>query len=210
MKTCSKCKKNKPLEEFPKNKSRKDGIHNHCKDCHSNSRRIYYAKNTEKVLNKQKNKYWNYPEEKRLYAKKHYEKNKEKYKPTKRKYWIKNRKRDLVKNKLWRIENIEHLKSYKKEQAALINANTAKRRAMKLCATPGWTNLDLVKEFYLIAKEKTFQEGIDYEVDHMIPLQGENVCGFHCQNNLQVITAVENYSKGNKLLGKYTKLSPIL
>jgi len=166
--------------------------------------------NTEKVLNKQKNKYWNYPEEKRLYAKKHYEKNKEKYKPTKRKYWIKNRKRDLVKNKLWRIENIEHLKSYKKEQAALINANTAKRRAMKLCATPGWTNLDLVKEFYLIAKEKTFQEGIDYEVDHMIPLQGENVCGFHCQNNLQVITAVENYSKGNKLIGKYTKLSPIL
>ena len=84
MKTCSKCKKNKPLEEFPKNKSRKDGIHNHCKDCHCNSRRIYYAKNTEKVLNKQKNKYWNYPEEKRLYAKKHYEKNKEKYKPTKR------------------------------------------------------------------------------------------------------------------------------
>ena len=33
---------------------------------------------------------------------------------------------------------------------------------------------------------------------------------FHCHNNLQVITAVENYSKGNKLIGKYTKLSPIL
>jgi len=42
MKTCSKCKEVKEIIDFPKNKSRDDGIHNHCKLCHAQSRRVYY------------------------------------------------------------------------------------------------------------------------------------------------------------------------
>lgn len=41
--------------------------------------------------------------------------------------------------------------------------------------------------------------GFDWHVDHMIPLQADNVCGLHVWNNFQVIPAYINMSKGNKL-----------
>lgn len=34
MKKCKKCGKTKKISEFIKNKSRKDGIHSYCKNCH--------------------------------------------------------------------------------------------------------------------------------------------------------------------------------
>ena len=43
-----------------------------------------------------------------------------------------------------------------------------------------------------------------WEVDHIIPLQGENVCGLHVDYNLQYLTPEENGKKGNRL---YVELS---
>lgn len=69
----------------------------------------------------------------------------------------------------------------------------AKRRANKLNATPKWADLQRIKEIY-----DNCPEG--YHVDHIIPLQGYNVCGLHVETNLQYLTEKENLSKGNKLL----------
>lgn len=43
--------------------------------------------------------------------------------------------------------------------------------------------------------------GIPFEVDHIIPLNGKNVCGFHMVENLHVITKTDNRTKSNKLKG---------
>ena len=70
---------------------------------------------------------------------------------------------------------------------------SAKRRAAKLNATPKWANLQKIKEIY-----NNCPQG--YHVDHIIPLQGKNVCGLHVENNLQYLLARDNLVKSNKLL----------
>lgn len=68
---------------------------------------------------------------------------------------------------------------------------TALYRASRLQATPGWANLSKIEEIY-----KNCPEG--YHVDHIIPLNGVNICGLHVENNLQYLSAKDNCSKGNK------------
>ena len=69
---------------------------------------------------------------------------------------------------------------------------SSKKRALKLKAIPKWANLEKIKEIYLKRKQ-------GYHVDHIIPLQGKNVCGLHVENNLQCLKAKYNLSKGNNL-----------
>ena len=72
-----------------------------------------------------------------------------------------------------------------------MNSLTAKRRAAKLQRTPAWADLKAIKQFYLNCPK-------GYQVDHIVPLRGVNVSGFHVLNNLQYLTKSENSSKGNR------------
>lgn len=94
-----------------------------------------------------------------------------------------------------------HNKTYKVRNPHLKLAEKAKRRATKLSATPSWLTSEdfwLIREVYSISKLRTTMTGTDWEVDHIVPLQGKNVCGLHVPLNLQVITAHENRTKGNR------------
>jgi 5-methylcytosine-specific restriction endonuclease McrA len=80
------------------------------------------------------------------------------------------------------------------------NAITAKRNASKLQRTPIWLTKEHYKQiadFYKKAKELDTLTGIKHHVDHIVPLQGENVSGLHVPWNLQILTATENCSKHN-------------
>lgn len=82
-------------------------------------------------------------------------------------------------------------------------AKTAKRRAAKLQATPKWlteTDYLAILKFYNEAKRLEKETGIKYHVDHIVPLQGVNVCGLHVPWNLQVIPATDNIRKHNTWL----------
>ena len=68
----------------------------------------------------------------------------------------------------------------------------AKRRAMKLQATPHWANQEVIKQIYKEATEKGMH------VDHIVPLNNPLVCGLHCEFNLQILPATENLRKSNK------------
>lgn len=48
MKTCSKCKTAKPIDEFGKNKSKKDGLQVQCSVCRKQTNAEYYKKTPEK------------------------------------------------------------------------------------------------------------------------------------------------------------------
>lgn len=80
-------------------------------------------------------------------------------------------------------------------------ASGAKRRAAKLNATPKWlTKQDYVEieDIYWQSKEYNRLLYDIFHVDHIIPLQGKNVCGLHVPWNLQILTEKENLSKNNK------------
>jgi hypothetical protein len=81
-----------------------------------------------------------------------------------------------------------------------------KRRASKLNATPAWySELDVfaLEEAYDLCRIREEETGVKHHIDHIIPLQGVDVCGLHYHKNWQVIPAKDNLSKGNKLLEKY-------
>lgn len=51
-KRCWRCKETKPVSEFYKNRSKKDGLQDRCKGCTQERDRRYYENNKEKVMEK--------------------------------------------------------------------------------------------------------------------------------------------------------------
>ena len=74
-----------------------------------------------------------------------------------------------------------------KNNQGIRTAHRAKRRAQKLKATPKWADLEYIKSYYRISQFLTKHTDEEYHIDHIVPLQGKNVCGLHCTENLQVV-----------------------
>ncbi len=77
-------------------------------------------------------------------------------------------------------------------------ARNSKRRALERRQLAGWANLDAIKAIYQRAIDLTRATGIPHHVDHAIPLAGKLVSGLHVENNLEVMTALENMKKHNQ------------
>jgi hypothetical protein len=60
-------------------------------------------------------------------------------------------------------------------------------------ATPEWVDMQALYAMY-----DHCPPGM--HVDHIVPIQGENVCGLHVPWNLQYLTAQENSRKRNKVI----------
>lgn len=171
MKICSTCNIEKNLEAFAKNKSKKGGYQSQCKTCV----KTHYSQN--RAIISKRYKTW-------------YEENKIDKLQANRSWYSSNKESRGAYNKEWRNNNV-----------AECRARNMLRYANKKHATPPWlTSQDklAIEKFYIDARQLETLTGKKYHVDHIVPLQGENVCGLHVPWNLQILEASENIKKGNK------------
>lgn len=93
---------------------------------------------------------------------------------------------------------------YRSENRDKVANNAAKRRAVKLKATPNWLTKeqeDDIKAMYTLAKKFEGVFNTKYHVDHIVPLVGKDICGLHVPWNLQLLPASVNLAKSNRYHG---------
>lgn len=92
----------------------------------------------------------------------------------------------------------ESSKKYRENNLEYYAARRAQRRATKLERTPAWVSKSSMDGMYGLARKITELTGVQMEVDHIVPLQGESISGLHVPWNLQLLTQTENRKKGNR------------
>jgi len=105
-----------------------------------------------------------------------------------------NKERKAANDKLWRQKN-----------AGRVNWYSGNRKRAEKRAAPPWLTGDQwaeIQSFYERAANLTILNGVQYEVDHIEPIQGKHSCGLHVPWNLQVITRSENRSKSNRIVSE--------
>ena len=173
-KRCRKCNERKLYTEFTIDNSRSDKLKYWCKECTLIDVHRYRSENSEKY----KNYYKNYFQE----TKEHHKEN-------------------IMK---WKKEHPEEFKiiynRYRDKNPEYMSFKNSKYRTQRKHAMPHWVDMSEIRKIYKQARELEKLDGVKRNVDHIIPIQGENVCGLHVPWNLQILTESENLKKGNRLI----------
>ena len=106
-----------------------------------------------------------------------------------RRYQARNREALLPKKRQWANENRDRLSAQQLRWQAENRDKTAKEARKR--ATPPWVDMVAIRSIYR-------ERPIGMTVDHIVPLNGRDVCGLHVPWNLQYLTRSENCSKGNR------------
>ena len=198
IKECSQCGEEKPLLEFGKDKYKKDGYRNICKDCRrpavKKSAMAYHYRHKEKVNAAQREKYARNADRYNAAAR-------AKRLDPKHRDHILARERAANRRRMSKPENREKARkaclSHYYRNKPIYRAAWSRWKAAKVSQTPAWADMDLIQGFYDEAERLSKETGIKHHVDHIIPLQGELVSGLHVEHNLQVIPWDENIRKSN-------------
>jgi len=211
-KTCSYCRESLSYDNFNKNKTKSDGLHNYCKKCHRKKAETWASANKEKANQRSKNWYENNKENKetslkrsrdwyyanreksRAAAKNWREMNPEKRKEQSTKYETQRRRNDpkykLIHNLRARLRMALRSK-YKKGSAV-------RDLGMPVDAFLTYLNLDALDKYGI---PYTGNES-KFHIDHIRPLASFNLedaeqlkQAVHW-SNLQILRAEENLAKG--------------
>ena len=206
MKTCSKCKETKELEEFHKNKSAHKGVQTFCKSCKKTYNKEYLEKNKKKLQEYFKSTATK--AQRKLY----YTENKEKILKQTKTYYNENKTKLNKKAAEYRFRRYHSDLQFKltcvlRDRVSSVLKGTSKGgSAVK---DLGCSMEELKKHL-----ESQFKPGMTWEnyglkgwhIDHIIPLkhfdltdreQFLKACHY---TNLQPLWAKENISKGSKII----------
>ncbi len=165
MKICSKCKAEKPLVEFHKDKHKKDGLCSSCKSCG----KIYSSENSLKIS-----------EYKREYAKINSDRRK--------KYVNDNREKIALRSKKYQQDNPEKISARNRNRHAMKRMASGKHTAAEIMKI-----FDSQRGLCASCEIKLFKSGKNkYHVDHITPLK---LGGANDKYNLQCLCPKCNCSK---------------
>jgi hypothetical protein len=195
-------------------KERKKQYYFDNKEARDNKNREWRDNNKVQVQKRQKDHYIRNQTKILEYQQRYRDNNKEKIAIRNKKYRENNDEMLKVKSAEWYQKNKDLIAIRDKPRRLLYNklhpeiriANTAKRRALKKSNTPINMSEDekiLIRQLYKDSRDLTKLTGIQFQVDHIVPITPREdspyKSGQHCYMNLQIISASENQSKGNKI-----------
>jgi 5-methylcytosine-specific restriction endonuclease McrA len=183
-KQCSKCKNIYPAttEYFNRDRKATSGFSSSCKGCESKRHAAYYIANQTAA------------------------------KTSRKRYYLKNKKRMNARSRLWaRTHKEQRLlidRSWKKRNPDKLRANNARRRSRKVAAKGRYTDLD-------VHKQLDKQKGIcywcpailtKYHVDHKVPLSKG---GSNYPRNIVCACPPCNLRKNNKMPAEWKKICAV-
>ena len=211
-KICTKCKTEKSITEFNKQKDKKDGFRSHCKICLSLSynenkdkileqRRKHYKLNHDEMISKQR-KYRNQNKIKiSENQKEYYKKNKHDILSKQKEYGLINKEKISIKTKNYYKNNkdkvLESNKKYiKSEKGKLSRINTEHKRRTKF--KNGDVTTEQLKQLYTNSKVCYWCDNKlvknDIHLDHYVPIAKG---GLHTISNLVLSCSKCNLTKGS-------------
>lgn len=181
MKQCSKCNIQKPISDFYKRTSSRDGFHQQCKACMCANSIIWKKNNPEKRRASNKAYKKRYPEKVAAQKKRSYLRNPEKHIQRTRDYRLRNPET----NSNWKKNNVEKVREYSNRRRKILIANGVyeirasflKRLYASACVVCG-------------SKKRV-------EMDHVVPISRG---GKHTEGNLQPLCKSCNAAKQDKLM----------
>ena len=172
-------------------------------------RREYYAKNSTKAQQMNAARYLANKDARKAYQIAYRQTHTEQLRAADARWRAANPERVKRNKEAWYVANAEKMRElarvagpkWRAENPDKVNAYASKKRAKRQLRVPGWFG-----EFdELVAQEASALAiarsayGMEWHVDHLIPLQGRKASGLHCGLNLQVIPAILNMQKYNKM-----------
>lgn len=202
MKTCKVCNKTKKITEFSHHNSTADGRHTMCKNCVSAYNKAYREKNIEKIREKDRVYAATNAEQARIRTRIWNTANKDRKSLADHQRYLKYKSEGRT-NEYYGNVDKEAIKrrsaQWKKDNPGRVAAYLARRRAAMKKATTAWTEFKQIELLYIEAARLTKETEIEHQVDHIVPLCSDVVCGLHVLSNLRIVTSEENNRKKCKL-----------
>jgi hypothetical protein len=194
MLVCNKCNLELEDENFYKKRNTREKS---CKFCKEKQRKTRFASNPQIAIGLEYQRKLRFAEDpqalinQRVYAAAYYKNNRQ--------------KQDLA-TRLWYKNHPEKRReshaSWRSRNRSRMNYHQGKRRSAEIQASPNWCDNEWedfrIAEIYHLSELRTNLSNFKYQVDHIVPLQSNLVCGLHCADNLQILEASANISKGNR------------